>query len=303
MTTEIRNIQAQVAFGSALLEKVREIIRFRELLGNLIRKDLKVRYKNSALGFLWSMVNPLFYLGVYYVVFNVFLPGGVPRFHIYLLAALLPWTLFSTSLLQGTGSITANAGLVTKVWFPRELLPLSSLGAGLVHFILQFGVFVVFLLVTRAPFSGTAFLLLGPALVAEILVIIGLSLLFSAINVKARDVQYLLELTLLAWFFMTPIVYPSALVADRFGGVGIGGISLWGIYLANPMTRVALAFQRGIYGDVAPAVGGHTIRVLVDVPLSWYLLGTFYAMMGGVALIALGWWIFHRLEANFAEEL
>ena len=104
---------------------------YRELLGNLIRKELKVKYKNSALGFLWSLLNPMLYLVVFYVVFTSSSPPSIPYFPIFLLSGLLPWNLFSAGLGGGTGSIVSNAGLVNKVWFPREILPLASIGAAL----------------------------------------------------------------------------------------------------------------------------------------------------------------------------
>lgn len=286
-----------------LRRKARELLGARELLFNLIRKELKVRYKNSALGFFWSMVNPLLYLAVFYVVFNVLLPGGLPDFYIYLLSGLLPWTLFSNALSQSTGSVTSNADLVKKVYFPREVLPLASIGAALFHFFLQLLVFAAVIGIARYPVSGKALLLLPPALAAQILVLGGLGLLLSAINVKARDVQHLLELALLAWFWMTPIVYPSALVAERMAGRSIFGVDMLGIYLANPLTRVVLAFQRGIYGRITPVVDGVSTRVLIDAPISWYLQGIGYAALGGLILCVLGWWVFRRLEPILAEEL
>jgi ABC-2 type transport system permease protein len=303
MEANVREIAAEAGLGVDLRGKVGELFRSRELLVNLIRKELKVRYKNSFLGFFWSMLHPLLYLLVFYVVFNVFLPGGPPFFHIYFLAGLLPWTLFATSLVQAAGSVTNNASLVKKVYFPREVLPLSAIGAGLFHFFLQFLVLVAFVVVTRYPFPGTALLLVPTALAVAILFLIGPSLLAAASNVKARDVQYFLEIGLLAWFWMTPIVYPSALVAGRLAGESLGGISLLGIYLANPMARVVLAFQRGVYGMVSPVRDGQPVPVLIDAPLGWYFQGLVYAAAAGLVLVAIGWWAFHRLDASFAEEL
>lgn len=302
MTVNVREIHAKPG-PVAFFKRAREIVAFRELLVSLTRKDLKVRYKNSSLGFLWSMISPLFYLVVYYIVFNVFIPAGIPRFHIYLLAGLLPWTLFGNSLVQATGSVVGNAGLLKKVHFPRELLPFSSIGAGLFHFVVQMLVFAVFLLATSSPFAGTATLLLIPALIAELLLLAGLGLFFSAINVKARDVQYLLELALLAWFFMTPIVYPSALIANRLADRTVLGISLVSVYLSNPMSRIAMAFQRGIFGEPTQVIGGQTYSILIDAPISWYLKGVGYAAAAGLILITLGWWVFHRLDGDFAEDL
>lgn len=300
MGSAVREISAKGTLGSGLGRKLKDLVAFRELLVNLVRKELKVRYKNSALGFLWSMVNPLLYLVVFFVVFNVFLPGGIPQYHVYLLAGLLPWTLFSNSLVQATGSIIGNSDLVKKVYFPREMLPLSAIGAGLFHFFLQLLVLVAFLVVTGYRFTGRGVLLVPAALVAELLLLGGLGLLTSSVNVKARDIQYIIELALLAWFWMTPVVYPSAMVAERMAERSVAGVSMISIYLANPMARVVLAFQRGIYGAGRSTEGQ---EVLIDAPIGWFLEGIGYVAVLGLVLCLVGWWLFYRLEGRFAEEL
>jgi ABC-2 type transport system permease protein len=300
--TETRSVEA-VEPISGIGPKLKEFVKYREVLTNFVRKELKVRYKNSALGAVWSMLNPLLYLAVFYVVFNFFLTGNIPKFHIYLLAGLLPWTFFSNALFQSTGSVVGNGDLVKKVYFPREMLPLSSIGAGLVHFFLQLGVLIVFLTITRYPFSGWASLLVPAALIAEIVVLAGFGLFMSAINVKVRDAGHLLELALLAWFWMTPIVYPVSVVSENLSRFSLGGVSLLSIYLANPVTRIVLAFQRGIYGGAAPTVDGEPVRVLVDAPLSWYFQGVLYTFIAGLVALALGWWVFRRMDGSFAEEL
>ena len=131
----------------------REIVRFRELVGMLVRKELTVRYQSSVLGFVWSMIQPLFLLVVYSLVFAI-LGAGFARFAIWVLCGLLVWTMISTSLIAATQSITANASLVGKVKFPRAVLPLSSVGAALVHFCLQAIAFAVVLLVTWHRSTG-----------------------------------------------------------------------------------------------------------------------------------------------------
>ena len=131
------------------LQRLRNVWAYRELLGNFVRKELKVKYKNSILGFLWSLVNPLLYLVVFSLVFKEILRTNVPYFAIFLLSGLLAWNLFSTGVNGGTVSITGNASLVQRVWFPREILPLASIGAALVHFFLQFLVLIGALLVFR----------------------------------------------------------------------------------------------------------------------------------------------------------
>jgi ABC-type polysaccharide/polyol phosphate export permease len=299
----VRLVEGDLRTRSHIWARFREVLRTRELLMNMIRKDLKVRYKNSALGFLWSMVNPALYLLVFYVVFTYFLPNNIPKFHLYLLAGLLPWALFSSSLIQSTGSVISNGDLIKKVYFPRELLPLSSIGAALFHFMLQLLVLAVFVIASRHGVSAEAIVLLPLALLAQLLVLFGFGLMFSSLNVKARDMQYLVELALLPLFWLTPIVYPAGQIAERLATKNILGLSLLDIYLANPLTRVVLAFQRGIYGATPPIVDGRSIDVLIRAPLSWYLQGIGVAALVGLVLIGLGWWIFSRLEGDFAEDL
>jgi ABC-2 type transport system permease protein len=273
--------------------------RYRELLVSLVRKELKVKYKNSALGFVWSLLNPALYLVVFYIVFQIFLKAGLPYFPIYLLAGLLPWNLYGVALGAATGSITGNASLVTKVWFPREILPLASIGAGLVHFVLQTTVLFAALVVFRYQPAFSYLPLVVLALFTLVLLLAALSIGLAAINVYARDTQHLLELALLAWFWMTPIVYPYRQVADRVGS----------LFLLNPLTPVVITFQRVIYNRtevVARSKAGVVSRIHVLPPHAnwlWYTrnLGIVIAISAVLLLGALA--IFGRLEDNFAEEI
>src|SRR5436309_6704932 len=207
-----------ITHRTTVTESLREIVSHHELLLNLVRLELKSKYKASALGFAWSLLNPAMYLVVFYIAFDVILGAGIPRFPIYLLSGLLVWNFFTTALNAGTGSIVASSGLVKKVWFPREILPLASVGAALVHFFLQSLVLIAALLVLRHP-VGWAFLPLLPlALFDLVLLASGMTLLLSAANVYLRDIQHFVELALLAWFWLTPIVYLYTQLTKHFGG-------------------------------------------------------------------------------------
>ena len=268
--------------------RVRDIFRYRELLINLVRKDLKVRYKSSVLGFLWSLLNPAMLLVVYYFVFSVLLGSGIPRFPIYLLSGLLVWNLFNVGLSSATGAVVASSGIVNKVWFPREVLPLSAIGAAVVHFFLQGIVMVLTLLVFRHPVAWSYLPLVVLGLVALLLFTAALSLLMSAINVYLRDMQHLVEIALLPWFFCTPIVYSYELITDKLG-------NLQWIYLLNPVTPVVLVFQRAIYGGYSEAVH--------QFPYWWYVRNLMFVVAGSVILLAFSLSVFRRLEGNFTEEL
>lgn len=277
----------------SLPARARRLWQYRELLAGLVRKELKVKYKNSALGFLWSMLNPALYLVVFYVVFQLVLRNGIPNFAIYLLSGLLVWNLFSTALAGATGSIVGNSSIVKKVSFPREVLPLAAVGASLVHFFLQSAVLLAALSLFRYPPSPT-FLLLVPVALASLLIFTAaVAILLAAVNVFARDTQHLVELVLLAWFWATPIVYQYRLVGDRLGS------DAW-IYRLNPITPVVLTFQRAVYNQIEPAglpvlPAGHGI--------AWYLaqLGVLAAV--SMVLLSVAMRVFGRLEGNFAEEL
>lgn len=279
---------------------VADVWQFRELLVNLTRKELKLKYKNSVLGFVWSLLNPLLYLIVFYVVFTYFLPNGLPHFVIFLLAGLLPWTLYSTGLGGGTASVVGNAALVKKVWFPREILPLASIGAALVHFALQLTVLVAALVAFRSAPAWEYLPLLIPALVALVVLAAALAIGLSAINVYLRDTQHLLELVLLAWFWMTPIVYTFSGAYGRV--VEKAGDWSW-LYWLNPVTSIVITFQRAIYGRTKVPVNGTMTSVLPDEPVWWYLRNVGIVFGVSLVLLWLGFVLFAKLEDNFAEEL
>ena len=294
-----RSVAFEATAPPSPLRRAKEVWRYRELLGNLVRKELKVKYKNSALGFVWSLLNPALYLVVFYVVFQLVLKAGIPNFAIFLLAGLLPWNLFSTSLGAACQSIVGNASLVGKVWFPREILPLAAVGAALVHFFLQASVLVAALVVFRYAPDPAYIPVALLALVVLVVLAGALGIGLSALNVPMRDTSHLLELALLAWFWVTPIVYQYQALGDRLGE--------WA--LLNPLTPVVLAFQRAIYGEHQVEAGGSsrlgttTTAILPDESVLWYLRNV--AVLGVISVLLLlgALWLFGRLEGDFAEEL
>jgi len=268
-----------------------------ELLAELVRKDLKVKYKNSALGFIWSLANPLLYLAVFTLVFTQLLDNGIDDFPVLFMSGFLVWNFFNLATLSGTGSVVGNANLVRKVRFPRVVLPLSSVGFAGVHFVLQLGVLLALLLVFYRDAFGTQLVLLVPALAVAVVLSTAMALLASALNVRFRDVEHLLEVILLAWFWLTPIVYPATLVRDQV--VARGTAWMFDLYMANPMAGVVTALQRALYNH--PVAGGRD--VLPAGGYGFYLTWLGVAGAVALALLAAGLWIFRRLQADFAEEL
>lgn len=304
-----RVVSARVSLRNRLIE----IWRCRELLVFLIRKELKVKYKNSVLGFAWSMLNPALVLLVYYVVFTIFLRNGVPHFALFLFAGLLGWNLFNNSLMGASGAVVSNAGIIKKVAFPREILALSQVGTACVFFCFQTAVLIAF-------YAGFAyapawnFLPLIPlALVALIVITAAFAVFLSAVNVHLRDTQHLIEVVLQAWFWAAPIVYSFNYVYKRFQAhrlFGIPGTHLTWLYLANPIAPIVLTIQRALYGYhiyyVPPAAPGQKptpTSVLTNFPWTWYLEVDLIILGVGVLLFLGAMALFGRIEGNFAEEL
>ncbi len=273
---------------------VREIFQFRELLVSLTRKELTVRYKHSRLGFLWSMIQPLFLLVVYTAVFTI-LGAGVPRFAIWLLCGLLIWTFASTALLTATISITGNASLVGKVKFPRAVLPLSTVGSSLIHFVLQSFAFALVLVVSRQHVDWAYMWLLPIAVLVAVLVVSGLALLLAPLNVMARDTMHLLDLLVLGWFWATPILYQYELVVPYLERRGLPGELL----LLNPFTSIAITFQRAIYGT--SEINGTAL--LPDQGPLWYLGALAFTGSIAILILAVALRLFDRAEATMAEAL
>jgi ABC-2 type transport system permease protein len=285
-----------VAPRRTVAQSITGVWRYRELLLNLVRKELKVRYKNSSLGFIWSMLNPAMYLVVFYVVFQLVLKAGIPYFAVFLLSGLLAWNLFSASLAGAAGSITGNAPLVNKVWFPREILPLASVGANCVHFVLQGLVLVGALIAFRFNVDWGYVWLVVPAVIALLLLTSAAAVFLAAANVYARDTQHFLELALLAWFWMTPIVYQWDLQARQLSEGGRSPM----LTLLNPVTPIVLALQRSLYGITTMPDGQ---RILPLESSLWYARNLVVVMLVGVVLLLLALRMFTRVEGDFAEEL
>lgn len=286
-----------------LWARLHDLLRHREILGNLVRKELKVKYTSSVLGAAWSMLNPILYLAVFTLVFKVVLRSGVPDFPVYLLSGLLAWNFFATSLGLSARSIVDNGNLVKKVYFPREILPFASIGAALVDFALQAIILVVFMAVfTFSQPYGVNLLLLPLSLLALLLFTAAMSLWVAALNVRYRDTQHLLTLALLAWFWLTPVVYPSGFVQDRLLGLADGSAWAFHLYLANPMADVVFGFQRALYGTVDP-LGAGGANVLVDGSVGWLAAMLGIVTAGSLVLLYAFWRVFFRMSGDFAEEL
>jgi ABC-type polysaccharide/polyol phosphate export permease len=262
---------------------IAQVVRFRGLLATLVGRELKARYRGSALGFVWSLLNPLLLLGVYSFVFGlVFVQGRsdlADPYALFLITGLFPWVWVSTSLIEGTVSLAANAGLIRKAIFPVELLPMVPVLANLVHFLLALPIVGGALLIGRVlgePVSGPETILLPLVVLLQLPMITGMALGLAALNVHFKDVRDLLVNVLQLLFFMTPILYPL----DWVELPALASLIRW----ANPFTPFTLAYQDVLFRGVVPA------------PEVWLHM----AVCATVAW-ALGTWIFERLRGTLVE--
>ncbi|MGZ5288818.1 MAG: ABC transporter permease [Actinomycetota bacterium] len=276
--------------------RLRELWAYREILLNLVRKELKVKYTASVLGAVWSILNPIVFLAVFSFVTRV-LQNQIPDFPVFLLSGLLAWNLFSAALLQGSRSVIDNANLVKKVAFPREILPLSAIGVALVDFVIQSAVLLLYILVSGHGLGAAALVLYPLSILTVLVFTVALVFWVSALNVRYRDVGHLLNLGLLVWFWMTPIVYQAGLVQSYFTNRGTPG--LWDVYLLNPLTPIVLGFQRALYGS--PAQDG--VQVLPDVSVAWNAGVLGIVLVTSTVLLFFTWRLYFRMSGDFAEEL
>lgn len=261
---------------STVISFFRELYQYREMLKNLINRELRTRYKASVIGFLWTFINPLIMLVVYTVFFSIISRGSaIQPYSIFLFCALLPWLYFQTGIQTSTMSIVGNANLVKKVYFPNELLPISAVMASLVNYLLGLLILIPaeFMFGTHMNFSLIYFI---PIVAIQSILILGFSFWLSALNVFFRDIEHIVGVIFTAWFYITPVMYQMELIPLEYRG----------IYMMNPMTPIILAYRDIFFYGRNP-----NTRSLVEV----LLLGSLLMISGLV--------IFRKMRKRFAEEL
>lgn len=258
-----------------MISKLKELYRYRFLAYSLVIRELKVKYKGSVLGFFWSLLNPLVMLVVYTIAFKYIIRVRVENFPVFFLCAFLPWSYLQSSLSMSVGSIKDNGSLVKKVYFPREVLPLSIVFSNLVQFMLTFLILIPALFIFKIDL-GLPLLWLPVIILFQTGFNLGLSFFFSAFNVFFSDVKHLLEIFLQIWFWLTPIIYPVSFVPERFQS----------LYRLNP----AVLFVEG-YRDILLRNKGISINQCV-----WLLIVA-------VLFFVLGHLFFNHYNKRFAEEI
>lgn len=252
------------------------VVRYRELVRNLVIRDLKARYKNSVLGFLWSLLNPLLMMGVFTVVFKVLMPNDIPDYPLFVLLGILPWNWCTSSVMGGITSIVGNAHLIKKVAFPRELLPISTVVSNMVNFLLALIPLGAVTLAFGVPL--TPLLALLPVIIfLQLVFLAGLALLLSCLQVYFRDTGHIFDVLLLAWFFLSPVFYRVEDLTEQWARL---------MYILNPMASLISLYRLVVlYG--APPDGLFVLRLAAQVGL----------------LFAVGYLFFLRHSHSFAEEV
>lgn len=252
----------------------KELYRYRELLKNNIKKEIRGKYKGSWLGVVWTFLNPLLMLLVYSIVFPYILRVKVENYTIFMMVALVPWTFFTTAVQTGTGSVVANGNILKKVYFPREIIPISVVTSALINFLITCIIMVVFILVSGVGFSVHC--LLFP-LIVLIQYIITLAIVFvlSAITVYVRDVDHFVSIIIMLAFYVTPIVYKADMLPQKFQ---------WALKI-NPMAQLIEAYRAVLYEHCMPDM------TMLGI---WGLIG--------IAMLIVGYLIFKKLEKQFVEE-
>lgn len=230
------------------VSSLKELYRYRVLAQILIMRDLKGRYRGTALGFFWIMLNPLLLTLTYVVVFSVIFRVEMENFPVFVLSGILPWIYFSTAISESTTSIISNGGLINKVFLPSEIFPLVCVGTNMLHYLFSVSILLLFLFFFGIPVSwNLAFFPL--ILVIQVMFIYGLALIISALTVQFRDLQQMVPNLLLIWFFLTPIIYPITMVPEEIRNV----IAL------NPVAYLIMSYQDIFFYNRPPSLSGLTI--------------------------------------------
>ena len=257
------------------MKLMKELYAYREMIYMLVRRDLRGRYKGSALGFLWTFLNPLLQLSVYTVVFSVIMRSGIERYYLFLFVALIPWLFMATSVQGGATCVLGQQALVTKIYFPRQVLPISYVTTCFVNMLLCFlVVFAVFGLTIGLNLKALIYLI--PTMAIEYILALGIALIVSGVTVYFRDMEHILGIVVMAWQFLSPVMYPVEWVPEE----------LQGVFLLNPMTAIIVAYRDVLYYKRPP-----------DMSTMLMALGM------GMLFLVIGWCIFEKLQRHFAEEL
>lgn len=254
----------------------REIYDYREMISSLVKRDLRGRYKGSVLGFVWTFLNPLLQLCVYTIVFSVIMKNGIEKYYLHLFVALVPWLFFSACITSGSSCIISQKDMVKKIYFPREVLPISFVTSQFVNMLFSFVIIFFVILISGTGFRAEALLILPFVMVCEYVVALGMTMLTCGLCVYFRDLQYILSIFSMLWMYLTPVIYPVDAIPDQY----------LNLYNLNPMTPIIVAFRDILYFKEVPE-----LNTLIN------------ALVVGIVVLVMGVIVFYISKKHFAEEL
>lgn len=259
-----------------MFQRIKDIYAYRDMIFSLVRRELRGRYKGSVLGFLWTYINPLCQVIVYSAVFSVIFKVQIDKFYLYLIIGMMPWTFFNTSVQGGTTCIRAQADMVKKIYFPREVIPIAYVTSAFVNMLLSFIIVFLAVLVSGYGFNLQVLLYLPLIMIIEYLLALGIAFIVSGITVYFRDLEQIVGVIMMAWIYITPIMYNMDYVPEQYRS----------LIVLNPMTPIVEVYHQILYYRIVPTTN--------------YLL-----LAGGASLVIfiVGFFVFGRLDRNFAEEM
>jgi lipopolysaccharide transport system permease protein len=280
-----------------VMPKINELWAYRELIRNMVLRDLRARYKGSTFGYLWTQIAPLLMMLVFLFVFTVLIPSSISLFPVFLIVALLPWNYCAESVGGGTRSVLDNAHLIKKVFFPREVLPLSNVFSALVNFLLSLPMMFLVMAITQLLMIGQlnfswTFAYLPVLLVIQTIFLAGVVFFLSALAVFFRDTVHLIGIVLQFWFFLTPVFYSLDIIGERVARV---------IRWLNPMASLVDFYRDILYGGVAR--GGMLPAGQIPTPGLPALDSVLRVTVTSLIVLAFGYWFFQRNSGQFGEEL
>lgn len=259
-----------------MIQRIYNIYEYRDMIYSLVRRELRGRYKGSVLGFLWTYINPLCQVIVYSAVFSVIFKVNIEKFYLYLIIGMMPWTFFSSSVQGGATCVRAQADMVKKIFFPREVIPISYVTSTFVNMLFSFIIVFFAVLLANWGFNPWALLYLPLIMVIEYLLALGIAFIVSAVTVYFRDLEQIIGVLMMAWIYLTPIMYDVDYIPEE----------LRTLFFLNPMTPVICVYHDILYYKQLPTVD--------------------YMIQSGVVAVIVflvGFFVFAKLDRNFAEEM
>ncbi|MBX3118816.1 MAG: ABC transporter permease [Fimbriimonadaceae bacterium] len=287
-----------------MLNELKELWKYRELLFSMVERELKIRYKNSVIGFFWSLLNPLITIFVLWFVSRNFMGFKTDNLSAYLLAGYLPFLFFQMSVLDSSQSVIVSLQLIKKIYFPREILPLAAVIGNFIHFLLALVVFFGFLLAVwifnpgQVPFQLTT-LYLPILLVVNFALATGVAFIVSALNTFYEDVKYIVSVLMYLMFFLCPVMYFSETVWEASQNSTNPGL-MYNIYHLNPVAALSTAYRKVLVAPQDVVTGrGEAEKIIPALPLDWGQIGVAAAISFG--LLVYGYWLFNRMKWRFVE--